>query len=67
MRLPDDLDWLYWPVMADPPLCSYADLRDGTLRLADVAEMNDALAAREENRRRAHEAARAEANRTRGG
>ncbi|MGU3663131.1 DUF6889 family protein [Methylobacterium sp. A49B] len=61
MRLPDDLDWLLWPVMAEPPMCSYRDLHDGTLRLADVAQMVDALAARDENRRRAHRAAEAEA------
>ncbi len=61
MTLPDDLDWIMWPVMADPPLCSYTALRDGTLRLADVAQMVDALSAREENRRRAHKAAESEA------
>ena len=66
MTLPDDLDWVLWPVMADPPLCSYQALCDGTLRLADVAQMNDALTARDENRRRAHKAAEAEAERLRG-
>ena len=61
MRLANDLDWLMWPVMAEPPMCSYRDLHDGSLRLADVAQMVDALAARDENRRRAHQAAQAEA------
>ena len=61
MRLPDQLDWLMWPVLAEPPLCSYRDLHDGTLRLSDVARMVDALSARDENRRRAQAAAEAEA------
>lgn len=67
MRLPDEADWLMSPVVADPPLCSYAELVNGTLRLADVARMNDALAARDENRRRAQDAAEAEASRNRSG
>lgn len=50
-----------WPVMADPPMCSYRELHDGTLRLADVAMMVDALSTRDENRRRAHKAAENEA------
>jgi hypothetical protein len=43
--------------MAEPPMCTYRELHDGTLRLADVAQMVDALSARDENRRRAHKAA----------
>ena len=50
-----------WPVKADPPMCSYRELHDGTLRLADVAMMVDALLTRDENRRRAHKAAENEA------
>lgn len=43
------------PVMAK--LCKFESLKDGTLSLADVALMNDALAVQAENQRRAHEAA----------
>jgi len=59
VRLPDDEDWLMRPVLADPPLCTYESLVNGTLRLADVAKLNDALSAREENRARAQKAAEA--------
>jgi len=64
VRLPDNEDWLMRPALADPPLCTYEALVNGTLRLADVAKLNDALSAREENRARAQRAA--EANRKRG-
>ena len=66
MRLPDDEDWLYGPAYAEPPLCSYDALHDGRLRLADVAKMNDQLAARAENRVRAHKAAEDAAAQARG-
>ena len=33
-------------------MCRYESLKDGTLDLADVAAMNDALDARAENERR---------------
>lgn len=33
-------------------MCRYESLRDGTLSLADVALMNDALAVKHENERR---------------
>lgn len=39
-------------------LCSYRDLKDGTLSLEDVARMNDALLVRAENQRRAVEASK---------
>jgi hypothetical protein len=45
--LPDDEDWLLGPVLAH--LCKYESLLDGTLDLADIALMNDALAVRRDN------------------
>jgi hypothetical protein len=37
-------------------LCKYTDLTDGTLNLADVADMNDILDVTEENQARLYEA-----------
>lgn len=37
-------------------MCKYESLKDGTLDLADVARMNDALAAQIENQARARKA-----------
>jgi len=45
--LPDEEDWLLGPVIAK--LCRYESLIDGTLDLADIALMNDALAVRRDN------------------
>lgn len=45
------MEWLMAPVLAG--MCRYESLRDGTLSMADVARMNDALAVRAENERRA--------------
>jgi hypothetical protein len=42
-------------------LCQYESLKDGTLDLADIAEMNEALDCQAENMRRAYEAARSKA------
>lgn len=36
-------------------MCHYESLLDGTLTIFDLARMNDALAVRAENRRRAYE------------
>ena len=47
-------DWLMAPVLAG--MCSYESLRDGTLDIADVAIMNEALEVRAENDRRARDA-----------
>lgn len=44
------------PVMAH--LCKYESLKDGTLDLADVALMNDALDVQNENEARAVEKAK---------
>ena len=44
-------------------MCSYESLIDGTLDLADVALMNDALAVRADNERIAAERAKAEKQR----
>jgi hypothetical protein len=45
--LPDEEDWLLGPVMAG--LCKYESLLDGTLDLADIALLNDALLVRSDN------------------
>lgn len=37
-------------------MCKYESLKDGTLDLADIALMNDALAVSDENERRMHAA-----------
>jgi len=42
-------DWVLSPAMANPPLCSYLDLIDGSLDLCDIARMNEALSVRAEN------------------
>lgn len=39
-------------------LCRYESLKDGTLDLCDIADMNDAITAQDENAYRAGEAAR---------
>ena len=44
------------PVLAG--LCKYESLTDGSLDLADIARMNDALTVRAENDWRAREAVR---------
>ncbi len=45
------------PVVSLPPLCSLRELQDGTYTLTDVALMNDTLDVRDENERRARDAA----------
>lgn len=55
--LPHDMDWLYRPMLRG--LCRYESLVDGTLHIEDVAEMNAALDATDENQRRAAKAAEA--------
>lgn len=52
--MPDGLDWLYRPVSRG--WCKAESLFDGTLDLAQIAEMNDAIDVYEENQFRAHEA-----------
>jgi len=54
--LPNDKDWLMRPVLRH--LCRYESLKDGTLDLYDIAEMNDALDVEDENQSRATEAAK---------
>lgn len=41
MHLPDHEDWLLRPVIRG--LCRFESLKDGTVDLADIALMNDAL------------------------
>lgn len=48
--LPDGEDWLLRPVVRG--LCHFESLKDGTIDLADIALMNDALDVIEENKRR---------------
>lgn len=52
--MPDGEDWLLRPVIDG--LCRYESLLDGTLSLADVALLNDALDVKAENERRYTEA-----------
>lgn len=39
--MPDGLDWLLRPVVKR--MCLYESLKDGTIDLADIAIMNEAL------------------------
>jgi hypothetical protein len=52
----DEEDWVMRPALEG--ICLYESLVDGTLDLADVARMNEALNVRDENRSRYEEAAR---------
>jgi len=52
--LPNGEDWLLAPVIAG--MCKYESLKDGTVDLADIALMNDALAVRADNEEIAREA-----------
>lgn len=52
--MPGGEDWLLRPVVKG--MCRYESLKDGTLDLADVAAMNDALDVQAENERRYLEA-----------
>lgn len=47
-------DWLLRPVIEQ--LCKFESLIDGTLDLADIATLNEALSVRDENTARAREA-----------
>lgn len=47
VRLPDDEDYLLRPVIRG--MCKFESLRDGSVDLADIALMNDALAVDAEN------------------
>ncbi|TWA71920.1 hypothetical protein FBZ84_101186 [Azospirillum baldaniorum] len=58
MTLPGRRGWLLRPV--GEGMCRYESLKDGTLDLADVAEMNDFLDMRAENDWRVHEATKRE-------
>lgn len=46
----DKEDWVMRPVIEG--LCKYESLKDGTLDLADVARMNEAIDVRNENQER---------------
>ena len=45
--MPGGEDWMLRPVMAG--MCRYESLKDGTLSLADIALMNDALNVKMDN------------------
>ena len=47
-----DEDWLLRPVLRR--LCLYESLKDGTLDLADIALLNEAIDVEAENEYRAH-------------
>lgn len=51
--MPGREDWLMAPVVAG--LCRFESLKDGSLDLADIAFMNDALAVRSDNEALARE------------
>ncbi|WP_153513882.1 hypothetical protein [Agrobacterium sp. ICMP 6402] len=50
------MDWLMRPVMRG--LCRYESLKDGSVDLCDIAQMNEAIDALDENTQRAQKAAR---------
>lgn len=50
VEMPEGLDYLMRPVLAG--LCKYESLVDGSLGLAHLAEMNDALDVQRENEAR---------------
>ena len=50
----DEQDWLLRPVVER--MCQYESLKDGTLDLADIAILNEALDIRAENEARIQEA-----------
>lgn len=50
----EEEDWVMRPVLEG--LCKYESLKDGTLDLADIERMNEALDVRAENQYRAEEA-----------
>ena len=54
VSLPDGEDWLLRPVLRG--MCRYESLINGSLDLADVALMNDALDVQDENEERYREA-----------
>ncbi|MFY2594139.1 DUF6889 family protein [Achromobacter xylosoxidans] len=58
--LPGGEDWLLAPVLEG--LCKYESLKDGTLDLADIALLNDALSVRADNKAEAYRRHVAEKN-----
>lgn len=62
-HLPDEQEWLLAPVLHG--FIKYESLKDGTLDLCDVAELNDALACRQDNEARIAQAVRTENERQR--
>jgi len=61
----DEEYWVMRPVLEG--MCQYESLVNGSLDLADLARMNEALDVRNENRARADEAMAAEQERNRYG
>ena len=54
ISMPDNVGWMFRPMVEG--YCTYKDLIDGTLRLYDVAVLNDVIDVRNENDRRLEEA-----------
>lgn len=54
-------------VMRDPPLCTLAQLQDGTYSIADLAQMNDMIAVVDEVQARYRDKQKAEQDRGRNG
>jgi hypothetical protein len=55
IHLPDGKDWLLRPWLEGK--MQYHELKDGSVDLCDIAEMNEALDCASENVRRSNEAA----------
>lgn len=48
-----NIDFYIWrPCLNNPPLCSYADLKNGVYDINDLADMHELLDVKEENERR---------------
>jgi len=47
VNLPNGEDWLMAPVIAG--MCKFESLKDGSIDLADLSLMNDALAVKSDN------------------
>lgn len=50
VHLPEGLDWFYRPMTAG--WLKYESYKDGTIDLSDIADLNEVLDARDENRER---------------
>ena len=53
MQMAEGLDWLYRPVLRG--LCRAESLKDGSLDMCDIAELNEAIDVEETNKYLIHE------------